>query len=282
MKVCRSSSAAVPQRFRVPLCSPGCVCPLAACHLHFQRLGSDKCSYSAESFEACVCRLSEIGSKVDSAVYCRIYLGIMCSASNFIVAHAPISHYITWKYVAMILETLRTFFATWFIFLFYIGVYIPFCEFSWLLIFLADFSFLVEFCLEAQSRLNISPSWYEISFQQEWVEQRPGILSSAAYFLCILPHLMNIQSCTGSLSGFQSLSFFRFRSLAMALFPTYTRTQEYKKTHAYSHVRVPHQHNRQPDTSLQSWIFIHTCFRQKVFSRFHCYLDGTLDLSSFV
>lgn len=90
--MCHSSSAAVPQRFSVPLCSPGCVCPLAVCHLYFQRLEPDKCSYSAESFEARVCRVSEMGRKVDSAVCCLFFhLSIVCSASDFTVA--PISHF---------------------------------------------------------------------------------------------------------------------------------------------------------------------------------------------
>lgn len=239
MKVCRSSSAAVPQRFRVPLCSPGCVCPLAACHLHFQRLGSDKCSYSAESFEACVCRLSEIGSKVDSAVYCRIYLGIMCSASNFIVAHAPISHYITWKYVAMILETLRTFFATWFIFLFYIGVYIPFCEFSWLLIFLADFFFLVEFCLEAQSRLNISPSWYEISLNRNELNKDQAFFPLQLIFFVSCHVSWIFRAALGPCLVFNLCLSFVFALWPWPFFPP-TQGRKNTKKHTHTHTYVSH------------------------------------------
>lgn len=71
-------------------------------------------------------------------------------------------------------------------------------------------------------------------------------------------------------------------------------TREYRHTEA--HLPSPHAHTHPYTVSLthtiavgkatwysrHSWIFIHTCFRQKVFRRFHCRLDRSLDLISFV
>lgn len=198
-KVRRSSSAAVRQRFSVPLCSPGCSCPLAVCPLHFRRPESNKCSYSAESFETCVCVESERGRKVDSA-------------SNFIVIPASISHHMISKHVAMFLET-------------ELFIYLPHDLFIFLFVNLTDFlSFLQIFFSDwilLRSTKEIKGFFSKLVWnliEQEWAEQRPSVLSCAAYLLCVLLHLMNIQSCTGSLSGFQSVSFFRFLSLATALF----------------------------------------------------------------
>lgn len=134
----------------------------------------------------------------------------------------------------MILETLRTLSATW-------SVYIPLCEFSWLFIFLAFFFFSGWTLLRSPKEIKHYFKLVWNLIEQEGVEQRPGVLSCAECLLCILPHLMNIQSCTGSLSGFQSLSFFRFPSLAMALFYHLhkdTRIQKNTRVHTMSH-----QHN---------------------------------------
>lgn len=125
--------------------------------------------------------------------------------------------------------------ATW-------SVYIPLCEFNWLLIFAADFFsgwILLRSTKEIKGFFFFSKLVWNL-IEQEWVEQRPSVLSCAAYLLCVLLHLMNIQSCTGSLSGFQSLSFFRFPSLATALFSHLHKDTRIQKN---THINVPHWHN---------------------------------------
>lgn len=172
------------------------------------------------------------------------------------------------------------------------GLYLPHDLFIFLFVSLVDFLSFLQIFFSGWI-LRRSPKeirhysklvWNLI--EQERVEQRPGVLSRAAYLLCILPRLMNIQSCTGSLSGFQSLSFFRFPSLAMALFFPPTQGRKNTEKHPHTHTYMSHTNTMVAGKAtwywLQSWIFIHTCFRQKVFSRFRRYLDGTLDLSSFV
>lgn len=53
----------------------------------------------------------------------------------------------------------------------------------------------------------------------------------------------HIQSCTGSLSGFQSLSFFCFPSLAMVIFFPPTQGHMNTEKHMHTHINTPHQHN---------------------------------------
>lgn len=113
--------------------------------------------------------------------------------------------------------------ATW-------SVYIPLCEFNWLIF--SDFfsDWILLRCPKEIKGFLSKLVWNLI--EQEWVEQRPSVLSCAAYLLCVLLQFMNIQSCTGSLSGFQSLSFFRFSSLATALF--FPPTQGHKNTEKHT------------------------------------------------
>lgn len=158
-----------------------------------------------------VCGESEIRRKVDSA-------------SNFIVIPASVSHHIISKHVAMFLET-------------ELFIYLPHDLFIFLFVNLTDLSFQIFFsdwillrCPKEIKGFLSKLVWNLI--EQEWVEQRPSVLSCAAYLLCVLLQFMNIQSCTGSLSGFQSLSFFRFSSLATALF--FPPTQGHKNTEKHT------------------------------------------------
>lgn len=135
-KLRRSSCAAVRQRFSVPLCSPGCSCPLAACPLHFRRPESHECSYSAESFEMCV-----ESERVKEGRFCFQLYRKPC----FYISPYNLK---AWRHVFGDSE---------------LFIYLPHDLFIFLFVNLTDFLsflqnfFLVEFCFEAKRRLKVFP-----------------------------------------------------------------------------------------------------------------------------
>lgn len=123
--------------------------------------------------------------------------------------------------------------------------------------------------------------------EQELVEQY-----SRSFLLdfCESLHALWIFSTAFGLLFFHPLSFFSGH------FSTYTGTPNIQ-THAWHTQKRARAHTHTISLAhslytivvgkatwylLHSWIFIHTCFRQKVFSRFHCCWGRSLDRSSFV
>lgn len=123
--------------------------------------------------------------------------------------------------------------ATW-------SVYIPLCEFNWLLIFPADFFsdwILLRSTKEIKgffSQVGMKFNWTGMS----WTKTKCSFLCSLFALCLATPHeylVLHWVLVWFSISVFLSFSL----SGHGPFFPTYTRTQEYRKTH----INVPHWHN---------------------------------------
>lgn len=160
-----------------------------------------------------VCVESEIGRKVDSA-------------SNFIVIPASLSHHIISKHVTMFLETLSSLFICHMICLF---LFVNLTDFlSFLQIFFSGWILL-------RSTKEIKGFFFQVGMKfnwtgMSWTKTKCSFLSSSFALCLATPH--EYSELHWVLVWF-SISVFLSFSLSGhgPFFPTYTRTQEYRKTH---------------------------------------------------